>query len=73
MMMHTPMASVFHNEEETRRFSAVFLRFSCASGRVLLTQDGLLPCGLNSRFLASTRFARPNRLNNCAVFLANPL
>lgn len=72
MMLRTPMTSVFHNEEETqirRSFSAI----SCTSWRVLRAQDGLLPCGLNNRFLASTRFARPNRLNNCAVFLAKPL
>ena len=34
-------------------------------------QDALTPCGGNNR-LASTRLASANRLNNCAVFLANP-
>jgi DNA-directed RNA polymerase subunit RPC12/RpoP len=34
-------------------------------------QDALTPCGGNNR-LARTRLASANRLNNCAVFLANP-
>ena len=34
-------------------------------------QDVLTPCGGNNR-LARTRLASANRLNNCAVFLANP-
>ncbi len=37
-----------------------------------LAEDGLLPSEATNSFLAYTRFARPNRLNNCVVFLTRP-
>lgn len=36
-------------------------------------QDAPRACKANSDLLAITRLARPNKLNNCAVFLARPL
>jgi hypothetical protein len=69
MMLRSPMTSAFHDEKEHRdsaQFFRHFVRCSCA-------QDGSLRCGDNNCFHASIKFARPNRLNNCAVFPANPL
>ena len=49
----------------------------CSNTRFTLcvfhTNDGLPPCIERSRFFAITKFAKANRLNNCAVFLASPL
>ncbi|WP_404943866.1 RHS repeat-associated core domain-containing protein (plasmid) [Ralstonia solanacearum P673] len=50
-----------------------FPLFLCLSWRALRAQDGMLPGLVSSCLLASTRFARPNKLNSCAVFLASPL
>ncbi len=63
----------FRNAKEIGRFKPVFLSFCAFFWRALRAQDGLLPCSANNCFLASTRFARPNRLSNCAVFLTRPL
>jgi hypothetical protein len=41
--------------------------------RVFHTHDGLPPCIERRRFFAITKFAKANRLNNCAVFLTSPL
>ena len=46
---------------------------SRTSWRALRAQDGLVPTDANSGLFASTKLARPNRLNNCAEFLAKPL
>ena len=54
-------------------------RFSPHSGLLFPFQGTPVPCvakvgiPLRRSFLASSRLARPNRLYNCAVFLAKPL
>lgn len=63
----------FRNAGEMGRFKPFFLSFRTFPGALFRALDGLLPYEANNSFLASTRFARPNRLNNCAVFLTRPL
>lgn len=50
-------------------FYALMIRFA----GYFRIQDGLRVSNANNDFLAMTRLARPNRLNNCAWFLASPL
>ena len=52
-------------------FSPDFWPFTGFPRALRCPQDALTPCGGNNR-LARTRLASANRLNNCAVFLANP-
>jgi hypothetical protein len=42
-------------------------------GHIRPIQDAPRVSSAINRLLASTRFARPNRLKSCASFLANPL
>ncbi|XYJ92525.1 hypothetical protein AEMCBJ_33875 (plasmid) [Cupriavidus necator] len=71
-MLHKPRTSVFATRQR-RADSSHFSFVSHLPWRALRAQDGLFPYEANNSFLASTRFARPNRLNNCAVFLTRPL
>jgi len=63
----------FRNPGEMGRFKPSFSRFAPFLAALLRAQDGLLPSEDNNSLLANTRFAKPNRLNNCAVFLNRPL
>ena len=47
--------------------------FGAPFGAVLRVQDAPRVSRASSDLLAITKFASPNRLNNCAVFLASPL
>jgi len=71
-MLHKPMTWLSQCERD-RPIQAGFSLVSRLSWQALHAQDGLLPCEANNSFLASARFARPNRLNSCAVFLIRPL